>query len=78
MAKHEPNLDSQIWRIQNKISNTNSKVYVYKVGEDKYAGMTTKLDGRLYTLVGVYTKSLSTYSDEYLEEDIRWANKVMI
>jgi hypothetical protein len=80
MAKRspqEPDLDSQIWRIQNKINRTNQKVYVYKVADEKFASMTTKLDGRLSSLVGVYLHSLPTYSDEYLEDDIRWANEAI-
>ncbi len=70
-------ISNQITRIQNKINRTNGKVYVYKVGPDKFAGMTTKTDMSLKHLVGVYIRYAVGYSDSIIEEDLTWALKHM-
>ena len=66
-------ITSQINRIQNKINRTNAKIYVYKVGPQRFAAMSGS-NGMLWkNLVGVYLRNDICYSDQIIDEDITWA-----
>lgn len=67
----------QIARIQNKINRTNSKVYVYKVGPEKFSAMSSTNGMPLKSLVGIYLKNDMCYCDSIIDEDLSWAAKNM-
>ena len=66
-------ITNQITRIQNKINRTNAKVYVYKVGHQKFAAMSSTAGMPWKSLVGVYLRNDICYSDAIIDEDLTWA-----
>lgn len=70
------NLDQSIERIQNKIKRTPRLIYVYFV-KGKFAATTSPDEGLMNRLIGVYDSRQKTYTDSFLDQDVRWAIKRM-
>lgn len=69
-------IENAIVRVQNKIKRTQRPVYVYFM-KGNLAATVSPDDKLIKKLIGVYDSSKKTYKDTYIDEDIRWATRMM-
>lgn len=70
-------VDSHILRITNKVKSTFGKVYVYKIGPQKFQSSVREITEKRHELVGVYLSRGRPFNDDWVGDDIRWAVKGM-
>lgn len=69
-------VDDAIVRVHNKIRRSGRKVWVYYI-KGKFNATTSPDEALLSKLVGVYDGRRDDYSNEYIDEDMRWAAQHM-
>jgi hypothetical protein len=68
----EATVDDAIVRVNNKIKRSGRNVWVYYI-KGKFNATTSPDEALLSKLVGVYDSRRDDYSNEYIDQDMRWA-----